>query len=149
MKNDWLAASSFERTHEIVSAINALSIHAKLTLAKVDRTGDAEKVRDARSRLTEFLDEFSPVLRETEASHDHAIMGTDPRLSELALRFLSARRRWPQPSVLFTTPLTRVRDLLWSERPEDLPTLISCLEGLRLLVEQNSHADVLGILGDI
>jgi len=149
MKSDWLAASSFERTHEIVSAINTLSIHAKLTLASVDDSVNAGRVREARARLTEFLDRFSPVLCEAEGSYDRAVVGADPRLGELAVRFLSARRRWPQRSSLFETPIGRVRDLLQSERQEDLPTLISCLEGLRLLVEQNAHADVVGILGDL
>ncbi len=149
MNNDWLAASSFERTHEIVSAINTLSIHAKLALAGVDDSVDAGRVQEARARLTEFLDRFSPVLREAEGSHDSTVVGADPRLGELAIRFLSARRRWPQRSALFETPIARVRELVQSERHDDLPTLISCLEGLRLLVEQNAHADVVGILGDL
>lgn len=149
MKNDWLAASSFERTHEIVSAINTLSIHAKLAVASIDDSVDAGHVQEARARLTEFLDRFSPVLREAEGSQDSAVVGADPQLSELAISFLSARRRSPQRSALFETPIAQVRALVQSERREDLPTLISCLEGLRSLIEQNAHADVVGILGDL
>lgn len=149
MQNDWLTASSFERTHEILSAINTLSIHAKLALVGAEDSVDAGRLRESRGKLIEFLDQFSPVLREAEASQDSIVVGTDPRLGEMAHQFLSARRRLPQRSELFETPIARVRELVQSERREDFPTLISCLEGLRGLVEQNSHADVVGILGDL
>ncbi len=33
MKSDWLAASSFEQTQDLIAAITTLSIQAKLTLA--------------------------------------------------------------------------------------------------------------------
>ena len=53
MKNDWLTASSFERTHEIVSAINTLSIHAKLVLAGIDDSTNQEEVEKLKQKYYE------------------------------------------------------------------------------------------------
>ena len=44
MTGDWLAAANFEQTHDLVSAINTLSIHAKLALAGAANTGDPAEV---------------------------------------------------------------------------------------------------------
>ena len=147
MKNDWLTASSFERTHEIVSAINTLSIHAKLVLAGIDDSANQEEVDKSRGRLLAFLNRFESLLRETELGRDSAVIGTDPRLGDLALRYLSEKRRQPRRSPLYEISLAQLIDLVRTERWEDLPSVISCLRGLRSLVEAHSHADVIGILG--
>lgn len=149
MKNDWLTASSFERTHEIVSAINALSIHAKLVLAGIDDSANQEDVEKSRRKLLAFLNRFETLLREAELGRDKAVIGADPRLGDLALRYMSEKRRQPRRSTLYEISLAEMSDLVRSERREDLPSLISCLRGLRSLVEQHSHADVIGILGDM
>lgn len=149
MKNDWLTASSFERTHEVVSAINALSIHAKLVLAGIDDSANQEEVEKSRERLLAFLNRFEILLRETELGRDSTVIGTDPRLGDLALRYLSEKRRQPRRSPLFEISLAQLIDSVRTERQEDISSLISYLRGLRSLVEQHSHADVIGILGDM
>ena len=37
-KNDWLASQSLERSLDVISAINRISIHAKLRLAGIEDT---------------------------------------------------------------------------------------------------------------
>src|SRR5215469_13484206 len=98
MTGDWLAAANFEQTHEIVSAINTLSIHAKLVLAGADYTGEAAEIQQARARLLSFLERFGSLLQDIEGSQEGTIVGADPRLRELAAQFLSARRSLPQRS---------------------------------------------------
>jgi hypothetical protein len=148
MKSDWLAAANFERTHEVVSAINTLSIHAKLTLASVaDPASDAE-IEQARERLLDFLGRLEAVLHEVARDDDGTVVGTDPRLGELALHFIAGRthsRQRPRPSAF---PLETLPDLVRSDRPEDLRRLVPHLQELRALLEEETQADIAGILGD-
>jgi hypothetical protein len=58
VNSDWLTASSFERASEIISAINLLSIHSKLTLAGVDDPADPFDIGEARAKLVAFLAEL-------------------------------------------------------------------------------------------
>ncbi len=77
------------------------------------------------------------------------LVGADPRLGDLASRYRAARRRRPLPSPLFATSFADLRALIDSEQPGDRPALIDCLRGLRALVEQHAHEDVVGLLGDV
>ena len=149
MTTEWLAARSFERTHEIIAAINALSIHSKRILAGATDTTRQAEVADARGVLLVFLERFNAVVRQAEGDRDATIVGADPRLSSLAKRFMVARRQLPQRSLLFTGSLDELRKLLLSEDPNDQERLIASLRDLRVLIEQHAHADIVGILGEI
>jgi len=147
MNSDWLAAASFERMHEIVSAVNTLSIHAKLTLASVADPSPEMEIRKARKRLLDFLQRLEAALEGIQQSADGAVVGTDPQLGELALQFLhvgAGGRRGSAPALAMAT----LPDLIRSNRGEDLSRLVPYLDELRALVEQQTHADVTGILGD-
>jgi hypothetical protein len=148
MKSDWLAAASFERTHEVVSAINTLSIHAKLALAGVADPTPSTEIEQARRRLLEFLGRLEAVLKEAEQDEDGTIVGTDPRLGDLALQLLGGPARGdrrPPPSAL---PLAAVAPLVQSDRPDDLRRVVPYLQELRTRIEEQMHADVAGILGE-
>jgi hypothetical protein len=149
MKSDWLAASSLERTYEIVSAINTLLIHAKLVLAGIQEPDSESEVQQARQRLIQFLTRFYEILNSTEQSQDRTVVGADPRLSELTLRYLSEKQRQTQQTGLYSTSLTELKSLIETEQPERLPQLLSCLRELRLLLEQHSQDDMTAILGDL
>ncbi len=149
MQGDWLSASSFERVHDIISAINTLSIHAKLMLRGVpDPVDEAEVVR-SRTYLFEFLNRFQHVLSSAEQSSDGTVVGVDPRLGELAVRYLSQKQRRYGESRLFTVPVDQLREVAESVLPENLHTLVAYLDDLRTLLEQNSRADVVGVLGEM
>lgn len=149
MNSEWLTAQSFERAHNLISAINALSIRAKLSLAGVDDSSRDEEVRKAREHLLAFLDRFEAVVQGAERNRDGTVLGADPRLGQLAKKFLSVKSQWPRPSALYSSSFTQMRELLTSKRAEDLQSLISFLRELRLLVEQHAHSDIVGVLGDI
>ncbi len=148
MKNNWLAASSFERTHELISAINTLSVHAKFIGAGIEDGENENEVQRARSGLIAFLERLK-ILFDAVHNQNNAIVGADPRLGELALRFLSERQLLPRRSVLYSQPIDRLKELVQSELTEDMADLVSCLRDLRTLVEQHSYADIVGILGDV
>lgn len=148
MRYDWLTAASFERAEDVVAAINTLSIHAKLALADVDDRVDGERLARARSDLLAFLSALEAAVSDADTG-GAPLVGADPRLADLATRYRAAQRRWPPPSPLFATSFADLRALVGSERPEDRPALIGCLRGLRALVEQHAHEDVVGLLGDV
>jgi hypothetical protein len=148
VKTDWLAASRYERTHEILSAINLLSIHAKLTLAGIDDPASDIEVQQAREHLLAFLSRIEAVLKKAEQEHG-AVVGTDPQLGELALRFLAGRPGGSRRSRSPGLPLATLADLVRSERPDDLEALVPFLERLRALVEEQTHTDVVTIPGDM
>ena len=148
MKNDWLTASSFERAHEIVNAINTLSIHAKLALARVADPGDPIEVETARTKLRNFLDKLDLLMQSAENDQTKIIVGTDPRFGELALQYMTEKRRLPPRSRLYTLSITELGELVQSEQIDDMEELVECLESLRLMLEQYAQTDVAGIFGD-
>jgi hypothetical protein len=149
MSNNWLAAESFDRAHSIISALNTLSIHAKMILANADDTARNSDVEKARTELHAFLENLGSLVTEAERTREGMVTGTDPRLSQLARTFIAKRRQWPQPSRLYDVPLSEVNRLLESDSPDDLRRLVAYLQELRVLLEQNVHNDISRILGDI
>ena len=149
MKSDWMAASSFGRTREIVTAINTISIHAKLVLADVHDPHSDIELGKAREILSSFLTYFGSLLEDAMQNQNGVIIGSDPRLGELAQVFLSERQHLPQKSELFSLPLQKLSDLVNSNKTEEMQELIACLRDLRNILEQHAHSDVVGILGEI
>lgn len=148
MKNDWLTASSFERMFSLVSAINTLSISAKLKIAEVASPISIHEVEQARSILNEFLSNLQDVMQNAEKEQYGIVVGTDPRLGELALQYMTEQKRLPPRSKLFTLSISQLKELIYSDQSGTLNELIDCLEALRTLIEQHTQADVAGILGD-
>ena len=141
-KSAWLNAQSFERAHEVLSAINTLSIRAKLSLAGIDDTEREEEVHKSKQHLA--------VVEDTEQRSDGVALGVDPGMGQLVQRFLSARSKWPRPSgILYQSSLMEIRDLLGSNNSTAQKKFVECLRELRQLVEENSHADIRAILGDM
>lgn len=130
-KNDWLAASSFEQAHELASAINTLSIHAKLLLAGVENPAPADDVQRARRRLLSFLKRLQAVLGETTTAG--VVIGVDPQLGDVAGRFLSRQARGSDKREI-PRLLAELPTLIESERQADLPRLVAGLQELRSLV---------------
>lgn len=148
MNSDWLTASSFERSSEVMSAINVLSIHAKLTLAGVDDPTDLAEISKAKARLVRFLEELRRLVDGAGQTQANLMVGTDPRLGELALEYIGERKRLPPRALLYTLSLAQLSALVESDSAEDVPKLVECLESLRSLFEQHAHTDIAGIFGD-
>src|SRR5260370_29507971 len=147
--NEWLTAESFEHAHEVVSAINTLSIDAKLKLACADDRGREEEVAQARDRLVTFLCRLENVVDDAARRPDGNVLGVDPRLGELASKFLTGRSQLPRRSPLYSVSLGEIRRLLGAQKAEDLKMLVKLLRALRVLIEQHAHSDVVRILGDV
>jgi len=150
MSNEWLIAESFERLHELISAINTLSIHAKFRLAGKPDERRVPAVNAARERLRSFLDGFETVIGRADQEDRGTFLGTDPKMGELGRRFVDLRRdQGRTKSPLFRSSFNELRSLLDATEPQDLQRLIEFLRDLRAIVEVNSHSDVVGMLGEI
>jgi hypothetical protein len=147
MSRDWLTARNFQRAHEVTSAINTLTMHLKLSMAGVDDAKRAPAAAQARERLRAFLSELEPVVADLERDRDAPLRGSDPRLNQMAKRFMEQKQRLPAPSQLHAISLKRLLSLLDAEDDAGRRELVSCLSALRSLVEQQAHTDVVGILG--
>lgn len=148
MKNDWLTASSFERAFGLVSAINILSINAKLKLSDVTSPLSALEIEKSRMILDRFLSNLQGIMQNAEKDQYGIVIGTDPRLGDFALLYMSEQRRLPPRSKLFTLSIAQFKELISSDRDDNLQELIDCLEALRTLIEQHAQPDVAGIFGD-
>lgn len=138
MSEEWLATENFERAHKIITAINILSIHAKLTLAGVEDTTPLEEVTEARWQLESFLESFEHIVSKVEINQEATVMGVDPGLNMLAQQFVSAKQQWPRP-MLYDISFYRLKQLISSDNHSDLYQLIECLRTLRSLVDQNAY----------
>lgn len=147
MTSEWLMAESFERTHRLLSAINTLSIHAKLERDGVTDTPDIGNVTEAQEELRHFLERMGPLVHDVEMRQEAPLLGADSRLSSLVRQYAATRKR--PASVLRKLPIERVVPLLDSQQPSDQERLIEYLASLRQLIEQHAHADVIGLLGEV
>lgn len=149
MNSEWLSTSSFEQMHEVISAINTISIHAKLTLAGVSNPAQETTIEDAKEKLQHFVDRFQNLIQSSEEEGNGTIIGADPRLGKLAARYLSEKNRLSSQTVFNEISFDDLKRLIASDKPEDLSQLIQCLRDLRSLVEQHSYTDVIDLLGEI
>ncbi|CAG0993780.1 hypothetical protein ANAEL_02457 [Anaerolineales bacterium] len=149
MKSDWMTASSFSRAREVISAINIVSIYAKLVSTNEEYPHNLDDLNHAREKLSAFLSDFGRLIEKGISDQDGIIIGSDPRFSELAKMFIEERRHLPQKSTLFKLPTEKLIHLVRSNNPEEMPELIACLRDLRNILDQHSHSDIVGILGEI
>ena len=147
--NEWLAARSFERAHEVISAINTLSMYAKLNARGIADATRAEEAHGAKAVLAAFLAKLETLVAVAQKDPESVGAGADPRLGSLARRFVAAQKHWPRQSPLYAQPTQGLVKLLSSADSHDQEQLVECLRELRNLIEQNVHSDVVGILGDI
>ena len=151
MSHQWLAAENFERSHELISAINALVIQAQLAQSGKPVATRREDVEQARTRLLLFLQQLAPIVHSIERDEDAPVLGADPRLAALARDFLAARRQ-SLASALGEVEMERATRLLQPSQLERAPRaerkqVIEFLRALRSLLENNSRADIVGLLG--
>jgi hypothetical protein len=153
MSQQWLAAENFERSHELISAINAVVINTQLSLSGKNDEKRRQEMEEARARLVPFIEEFDSLVKIIECDEDAPILSTDPRLTALTRQFVTVRQGCTSP-ILRDMALERAVRLLQMRHIETVPSderaqLIEFLRALRSLLEDNSHADIIGLLGVI
>ncbi len=142
MSTDWLTIQSFQRSQDLLTAINTLSIHTKLRLSGVADEERAKATAEAREKLASFLMAFEKIVQQTEQAEGEALLGIDPRLQQLARSFVAAKRdRSRFRSMLFTRSPSEAVNLLAATEERDQQALIECLTDLRALVEEHIYTD--------
>lgn len=150
MRAQWLTVQSFQHGQDLLSAINALSMHLKLTEEGVSDERRAKEAEEARGKLASFLDELEKLVGESDRGKASPVLGKDPRTRQLAESFMEARRERARfRSVLFRDDIPRARRLLYSDAEEDREPLLRCLQELRLLVQEHVQADATQIMGQV
>src|SRR5437879_12637917 len=77
-KNDWLVSQSLERSLDIISAINRVSIDSKLRLESVEDATSPGALESARKALTTFLGALSEVIHTAEESAGKIALCPEP-----------------------------------------------------------------------
>lgn len=150
MSSQWLTVRSFQQSQQLLAAINALSIHLKLSLAGVEDLEREEEAQKARGVLQGFLSELETFVGAAEGPGSRPVIGADARTRQLARSFVQARRdRAHYRSLLFRNSPAHVRGLLGSQDAESQQVVLECLDELRRLLEAHIHNDARKILGEI
>jgi hypothetical protein len=150
MNSNWLAATSFEYSMEIIAAINELSTYVKLKRVGID-DGSIKDVSVDKSRkiLHTFLVHLQQVVKSTNGDETQPILGTDPRSGELVRKYMIQAKRNAASEGLYNISIEQLVGLISSNDPNRFDELIICLKDLRELVEQHMQRDVNNLLGDI
>jgi len=149
MSDAWQLTESFERTRQLLVAVNKLSIHTKLLLAGREDRNREEEAREARRVIRAFLDRLARDLPTLENDSTAPITGAPERAMALARRFSLARSQAPASSPLFSLPPNKFAVLLDSQEQDERRMMVEGLATLRNLLEQHHHADSVGMLGDL
>ena len=150
MSTQWLDIQSFQQSQELLSAINTLSIHRKLTSRGYLDKNRKEAAEQARETLVDFFQKLDKIVQDIEDGHRKPVLGIDARLRHLAENYVQAKRTHGQSRSLFLElPLSKVRDLFYSERAEDRREVLKVLAEFRELLEEHVSVDAKRLLGDI
>ena len=150
MSTHWLNIQSFQQSQELLSAINTLSIHLKLTDKGYPDTNRKEAAEQARETLVAFFKKLDKIVQDIEYGHRKPVLGVDARLRHLAENYVQAKRTHGQfRSSFLELPLSQVRELFYSECAEDRRELLTVLAAFRELLEEHISVDAKLLLGDI
>jgi len=76
MSTQWLAVQSFERSQDMLGAMNTLSIHLKLRLAGVPDEERRQAAARARETLTTFFKKLDATVQETQRGEATPLLGS-------------------------------------------------------------------------
>lgn len=139
MSQEWLNIQSFFTDHELIRAINDLSIFLKQEAAGVR---DAERARladEGRAALREFLQRLEHV---EAAESKEPLLGIDARFQSLTDAIATAREESGAfRSILMRDGASAVLPLLDAQSQPDRQELLEALADLRRVVEHHQQED--------
>lgn len=145
MNEEWLDIQGFVADHEVLQAVNDLSIATKLQLDGVVDEDRERRAHVARECLRSFLGQLAHVLGSRRGGDD-IIVGIDPNLSGLIDAYDLARRKVvPDRSALLQGGPEATLALLDADDNPGRRALIDALADLRQLVSRHQQTRVIGI----
>jgi hypothetical protein len=150
MSTEWLTIQSFQRSQNLLDAINTLLIHLKLKLMGIKDEESEQALAQAREKLSNFLEFIDKVFNQVQQIEHEPLTGMDPRQRELIRRLSSANKNKKKyRSDLFRKSPKAVEKLLHSKNPQEQKRLIESLAELRILLEEHIGEDTRKVLGEI
>ena len=148
MSTQWLAIQSFQQSQELLSAINTLSIHRKLTDKGYLDTNRKEAAEQVVETLIPFFQKLDKIVQNIEDGPRKPVLGVDARLRHLAENYVQAKRAQSN-SPFLELSLSQVTDLFYSESLEDRGKVLAVLAAFRELLEEHVGVDARQLLGNI
>jgi len=146
MSQEWLNIQSFFTDHELLGAINDLSIAIKQEAAGVKDAERERRAKDARKLLKQFLGRLGEV---ESADTKDLLLGVDARFQNLTDAIASARQDGNRyQSVLIQEGAADALPLLDAKSPESRAQLLESLAELRRVIEQHQQTDAAVIFED-
>ncbi|MBI3465895.1 MAG: hypothetical protein HY000_23000 [Planctomycetes bacterium] len=146
MSQEWLNIQSFFTDHELLGAINDLSIAIKQEAAGVQDAERERRAKDARRLLKRFLSRLGEV---ESADSKELLLGVDARFQSLTDAIASARQDGNRyQSVLMKSGAAGAVPLLDAKSPESRAQLVDSLAELRRVIEQHQQTDAAAIFED-
>ena len=146
MSQEWLNIQSFFTDHELLGAINDLSIAIKQEAAGVRDAERQGRAKEARKLLKQFLGRLSEV---ESADSKELLLGVDARFQSLTDAIASARQDGNRyQSVLMKSGAGDALPLLDAKSPETRGQLLDSLTELRRVIEQHQQVDAAAIFED-
>src|SRR5262245_40560049 len=134
MSQEWLNIQSFFTDHELIGAINDLSIHLKLQAAGIQDPEMCRRAGSAKETLRKFLTRLSEI---ESTPKDEPLLGVDARFQSLTDAIVSARKQIDQyHSTLIRQGAGDVLPLLDQTGSSARDQLLTSLVELRRLVEE-------------
>ncbi|MDE2889025.1 MAG: hypothetical protein OXR72_12515 [Gemmatimonadota bacterium] len=137
MSSRWLGIQSFHHSQDLLSAINTVSIHRKLTAGGHPDTIRIEAAEHAQETLIAFFDRLEHVARIIEDGHREPVLGADLRLLRLAENYVNTKHAHSQSHPIFELSLSQVNGMFYSRRPQDCQNLLEILAVFRILIEEH------------
>ena len=146
MSQEWLNIQSFFTDHELLGAINDLSIAIKQETAGIKDAERERRAKNARHLLKQFLCRLGEV---ESADSKELLLGVDARFQSLTDAIASARQDGNRyHSVLMRGGAADVLPLLDAKSSEPRVQLVESLTELRRVIEQHQQTDAAAIFED-
>jgi hypothetical protein len=146
MSQEWLNIQSFFTDHELLGAINDLSISVKQEAANVHDAERERRAKEARKLLKRFFARLSEL---ESAEGKELLLGVDARFQSLTDAITSARQDGNRyQSVLMKSGAAEALPLLDAKSADARAQLLDSLSELRRVIEQHQQIDAAAIFED-
>ena len=146
INSQWRVVQSFQENQNLISAINTLSIHIKLEMARHSDLNAGEDIQKAREKLCVFLKELNSQVQCAEVENK-PLLGVDPRRRQFVKHLIAAKQSDRIHSPIFQGKLSEGVQLLHSKAEADKQAILLFLDELRMLLEEHIGSDVQQLFG--
>lgn len=149
MSVKWLGVQNLKQNQDLLSAVNSLSIKTKFDLAGVNDESVNTAANTAREKLSAFFTTLKTVVAETQTGDESALLGADLGWRQMAKRLLRSNSYRSLTTASVEEMLEHTRQLLTPRNQSDCRELVSRLEEIRVLLEEQTRTDAERVLNDV